>query len=474
MKIKSRITLGYAAIATILILGICVAIYEFTMRDRVQQFEHRLLVKAVSVSQALRTKGVTDEMMNSLNRNSASSLQDKSILVLDADGKQRYMFDDEPTQPLHINTSQIVKLAAAHNVSYISPDIRSAVVYKDNSFIKPHIIIVAALDKDRILWMSQLRTILILSFIGFVVIFLVAGYFLAQNVVSSISALTNKLTQISSEAFSARLTVGKEKDELQELAVTINNLLDRLQSSFDTQRRFISNASHELTTPLAAISSQLDVALQKDRSKEEYKKVFLSVKDDVKRLVLLLRSILEIAKASGSVGGIDLSKVRIDELLMRIPVEMKKISQLYDVKLNFEDFPENDGYYILYGNEALLYSALRNIIHNACKFSKDKCAYVSLTYTYQNIVVEVKDNGPGISPEELQNLFQPFFRGHKYENTMMIHGTGLGLALAHRIIELHKGDIYVESVVGEGSTFSVFLPVDSTKTYKKTKDSLTQ
>jgi signal transduction histidine kinase len=90
-----------------------------------------------------------------------------------------------------------------------------------------------------------------------------------------------------------------------------------------------------------------------------------------------------------------------------------------------------------------------------------------MSYTFQNIVVEIKDNGPGISAAELENIFQPFFRGHKYENTQMIHGTGLGLALAHRIIELHKGDIYVESVVGEGSTFTIYLPVDSTKAYKK-------
>jgi len=466
MQIKYRIILGYAIIVLLLLSVILGVIYTLTYQERVNQYKLRLLTKAKSTSQFLKIKDRSSYILNSINYNSASLLYDKSILVVDGSGKQIYSYDQDATQPLHI-PNEIIQQSQKEGIVYFNTDIRDAVAYTDKSTPKKHTIIVAAADKGRVIWMSQLKTISILCLLGGFIVFIIAGYFFAKSIAGSISALTTKLTQISSEAFSARLTVGKEKDELQELATTINNLLDRLQSSFDTQRRFLSNASHELTTPLAAISSQLDVALQKERTNEEYKKTFLSVKDDVKRLALLVRSILEIAKASGSVGGIELSKVRIDELLLRIPVEMKKISQLYEVKLNFEDFPENDGYDILYGNEVLLYSALRNIIHNACKFSKDKCAKVTMSYTFQNIVVEIKDNGPGISAAELENIFQPFFRGHKYENTQMIHGTGLGLALAHRIIELHKGDIYVESVVGEGSTFTIYLPVDSTKAYKK-------
>lgn len=462
MQIKYRITLGYTLIVLILLLACGGILYTLSLKNKENDLRAKLQAKAINIATLVGSKQVNDTLLNFLNNNSASTLSDKSIIVLNKQGKTIYSFDEDATQPLRLSNTDIrkSKTSAFH---FFKTDIRDAIGYNNGI----NTIIVAANDKDKNVWMDTLRTTLLIGVIGFIIIFFISGYIFSKNVVRSISKLTDKLTQISSEAFSARLSTGKEKDELWELATTINNLLDRLQSSFDTQRRFLSNASHELTTPLAAISSQLDVALHKERSNEEYKKVFLSVKDDVKRLALLVRSILEIAKASGSVGGIDLTKVRIDELLMRIPGEMKKISQLYDVKLSFEDFPESEGFDILYGNEALLYSALRNIIHNACKFSKDKCAKVSLTYTFQNIVVEVKDNGPGIPPNELENIFQPFFRGYKYENTNMIHGTGLGLALAHRIIELHKGDIYVESVVGEGSTFSIFLPVDSTKTYKK-------
>ncbi|OSZ82110.1 hypothetical protein CAP35_02240 [Chitinophagaceae bacterium IBVUCB1] len=463
MQLKYRITFGYLLIALLLLLSGCGLLYYFAYQNHTNDFNNKLQAQAESIYHIYDIQSNKDSLVYTACIHSASTLADKSILIYNQVGKELFSYDQDATQSLHINNNIIRKLQAGRP-HFFTAAYRNAVAYTNNN---KHIVVVAANNTLHDAWMVHLRNKMITGIIAFIIVFFIAGYIYSKYVVRSISKLTDKLTKISSEAFSARLSTGKEKDELWELATTINNLLDRLQSSFDTQRRFLSNASHELTTPLAAISSQLDVALHKERTNEEYKKVFLSVKDDVKRLALLVRSILEIAKASGSVGGIDLTKVRIDELLMRIPGEMKKISQLYDVKLSFEDFPESEGFDILYGNEALLYSALRNIIHNACKFSKDKCAKVSLTYTFQNIVVEVKDNGPGIPPNELETIFQPFFRGLKYENTNMIHGTGLGLALAHRIIELHKGDIYVESTVGEGSTFSIFLPVDSTKTYKK-------
>jgi signal transduction histidine kinase len=105
-----------------------------------------------------------------------------------------------------------------------------------------------------------------------------------------------------------------------------------------------------------------------------------------------------------------------------------------------------------------LYSAIKNIIHNACKFSNDKTACVKLSFTDTTIIVMVTDKGPGIAPDDLEHIFQPFFRGYKQDN--LIYGSGLGLALSKRIIDLHKGDIQVETALGEGTTFRIILPVE--------------
>ena len=262
MQIKYRIVLGYTIIVTLLLSSLCAAVYYYSQKNKIEQFNSRLLTKARSTAQLMKARGVNNDFLNILNTNSASSLADKSLAICDASGKKIYEYNEDATQPLHI-PKNLVKQKGDTTHVFFKTDIRDAVVYYDNAALYPHTIFVAAFDKDRVEWMSKLRMICIVSLLSSITIFFIIGFFFAKRVVRSISALTSKLTQISSEAFSARLAVSPEKDELQELATTINNLLDRLQSSFDTQRRLLSNASHELTTPLAAISSQLDVALNK-------------------------------------------------------------------------------------------------------------------------------------------------------------------------------------------------------------------
>ncbi len=142
------------------------------------------------------------------------------------------------------------------------------------------------------------------------------------------------MKDISSQNLSHRLEAGSGHDELHQLANTFNELLNRLQESFMIQRRFISNASHELSTPLTSISSQLEVTLHKDRDIEEYKQVMLSIREDVKQMQQLTKSLLEIAK-TGSQGTIELVEVRIDEVMFKVMGDVQKISPDYKVELHF-------------------------------------------------------------------------------------------------------------------------------------------
>ncbi|MBS1782780.1 MAG: HAMP domain-containing histidine kinase [Bacteroidetes bacterium] len=236
-------------------------------------------------------------------------------------------------------------------------------------------------------------------------------------------------------------------------------MLDRLQQSFDIQRRFIDNASHELSTPLASIGSQIDVTLQRDRIVDEYKNVLLSIYDDTQRLNLLVRSLLEMAKVSGSVHGIELSPIRIDEVLMRIPAQMRKLNAAYDVRLSFGQLPDDEEALTVYGNEELLTSAIKNVIQNACKYSVDNTAYTLLTLENNQLEIIVEDRGPGISESEQELIFRPFFRSA--ETNSFVSGSGLGLPLANQIIKLYGGHISVQSIMGIGSKFIITLPPTS-------------
>jgi signal transduction histidine kinase len=222
------------------------------------------------------------------------------------------------------------------------------------------------------------------------------------------------------------------------------------------QRRFISNASHELSTPLTSISSQLEVSLQKERSAEEYRSIIQSVYQDVRQMNKLTQTLLEFAKASGSRGGLEIKPVRIDEVLLRLPSEMAKLNNKYSVSLVFDELPPEEQKLLVYGNEELLFMATKNIVLNGCKYSADNHATIHLAVKENEIVILIEDKGIGIPGDELENIFQPFYRVQDQRPT---DGFGLGLSLANRIIKLHNGQIEVQSEIDKGTIFTIRFPV---------------
>ncbi len=455
MQLKYRITIAYTVIVTVILSLLCTSIYFFSLQNRQDQFRLRLKGRALSAAKLLKMKEFDMADVRLINQTSSSVFAQRSITVVNEDDKIIYEDNLDNAPPIGI-TYDILKYTRASKIYYFKLGKRDAVGIEHGEADHKYVIVVAALDVETLEWQEKLKLILIICLISSVLLVILSGYVFSLSLVRSITRLKNKVDRISSEHFSQRLETGSGKDELQKLAITINDLLDRLQLSFDTQRRFIDNASHELSTPLTAIYSQLEIALQRERTPEEYRKALISLKTDVKRLNLLLRSLLEIAKASGSETGIELSTVRIDELLMKLPSDLRRIGPFYDVKLEYEYIPDNEFAFDIYGNEPLLFIAFKNIAHNACKYSKDKTAFINLSITENYIIVRISDNGPGIEPDDLKNIFQPFYRAGKYNN--FVQGSGLGLALTHHIIGLHNGEIEVESEVGVGSVFTVILP----------------
>lgn len=454
MLIKNRITLVYTLLVSIILLVLCACIYIFSYTTRVEQFRQRLKNKALSTAALIKSNEIGPELVKEMNRVSSSGLTYKSVDLYDFSYNETFSYNDNKNDTLPI-TEDILHRAKTDKIYFFKADYRDAVAleYKDAGY--DYIIAVAAFDEERAGWLSRLGIILAICFIGSISIVIISGYVFSVGLIRPINELTDKINHISSEDLSKRLETGNGKNELQQLAATINELLNRLQQSFDTQRRFIDNASHELSTPLASISSQLDVALQRERSNGEYRNVLSSVNDDVKNLNMLVKSLLEIAKVSGSPKGIELSSVRIDEILLHLPGDMRKINSQYTVKLLFDEFPENEEGVMVYGNEYLLYSAIKNIVHNACKFSGDHTAVVKLMFSHSDIIVQIEDKGPGILKSEYENIFQPFYRSKALLNK--VPGSGLGLPLADHIVRMYEGKIVVSSQPGEGSIFTIRL-----------------
>ena len=165
-------------------------------------------------------------------------------------------------------------------------------------------------------------------------------------------------------------------------------------------------------------------------------------------------TLLEFAKASGSRGGIEIKQIRIDEIILPLPSEITKINTAYSVLLNFDELPEDKENLFVFGNEELLFTAIKNIVLNACKYSKNHQAIILLQADEKNIFISIRNIGSGIPPNEVENIFQPFYR---VEETRTTGGFGLGLSLAKKIIKLHRGEITVTSKQENETSFTIHL-----------------
>ena len=202
------------------------------------------------------------------------------------------------------------------------------------------LIITAAYDEQGKKGLQYLSFFLWLSFAGSTIIAFASGYFFSKLLLLPIRNIADDVKKISALSLAQRIKPGRTKDEWNYLTETLNDLLNRLQESFDIQRRIISVASHELSTPLTSISSQLEVSLLRNRNVSEYQQVMQSVYQDVRQLSKLTQTLLEFAAVSGNAGGIELSLIRVDEVLMRFPAEMAKLDKAYMVQLEFDQLPD--------------------------------------------------------------------------------------------------------------------------------------
>jgi len=455
MPVRLRITLLFSLLAFIILSIVCSGIYYFSYRSRINTIKIRLTNRAITTARLLSQRETFDrELIRKIDSSTTISMKNKTVEAYNFRNRRIYAYSDIPGDTITVDES-ILNDARVRGDYFFRVGKKEAVAYHYTDRLSRMVVVTAAEDQEGKENLRSLMNILLLSFLIGNIFVLVSGYFFSKGLLLPVQKITRDVADISAKNLTRRIETGKTRDEWYNLSRTLNELLNRLQESFELQRRFISNASHELSTPLTSISSQLEVALQREREAEEYKKVMRSIYQDVQHMSKLTQTLLEFAKASGNPGGLEIDLVRLDEILLGLPAEVAKINSSYSVQLQFDDVPEEEEKLLVFGNQTLLLSAIKNIVVNACKYSADHRAFVHLKLSEHYLLIVVVDKGPGIAPEELKNIFQPFYRG---EDSRTTSGFGLGLSLAERFIKIHKGSIEVRSVMGEGTSFIIRLP----------------
>ena len=341
----------------------------------------------------------------------------------------------------------------------ISDGTRVVLASRVHSMQGRSILLRVAFDEEPI-W-NRLREMLAILFVALPVALATAayaGYKMAGRVLEPVEKMTQRAEQITSERLDERLPIENEEDELGHLARVFNQMLSRIEQSFEQLRRFTSDASHELRTPLASIRSVGEVGLQKNASPEEYRDVIGSMLEEVNRLTSLMDSLLTLSRADAGQLPMRLSVFSAMELvqdaasLLEVLIEEKKLACTL----------AGDETAFVCGDRLLLRQAVVNVLHNAVKFTP--CGgTISLHVSCEGaskVALTITDSGPGIPAEHTTQVFERFYRVDP-SRTGGDNGVGLGLSIARWAVRAHHGEIGLSSAPNGGCTFWIRLPAVS-------------
>lgn len=452
MKIRTRFTLLFALIVGIMLCFFSFAIYYLSEDYRQEDFHSRLQNRVIEKFEFLiNNNGITEDLLvNHINENNLHSLTNEHITIYDENNKLIYNDSDASVpKPELINSISKQKIYSwsEKNVEGIG--------FKHLYQGKKYTLFASATDKHGTSYINNLKKILTIRLIIIMLIIFVSGWIFAGYFIKPIINIVKQADNITSPNLSYRLKTKHVKDEIGKLTTTFNKMLDRLETAFTIQKRFVSNASHELRNPLTAIGGQIDVTLMKDRKNEEYRATLESVSVHIRNLTTLTNNLLELANNDVDTLYQDFEEIRIDEILWNIRDEIMKQKPDCNIKISFEEITDNEKFLTCKGKAKLLEIAFTNIIDNACKFSNSKTVKINVGLEKEDILLLFTDQGIGIPESYLNHVFEPFYRG---SNTHGISGKGIGLSLTQRIIKLHSGKIFIHSILNKGTTVKIILP----------------
>jgi heavy metal sensor kinase len=305
--------------------------------------------------------------------------------------------------------------------------------------------------------LQDLRWLLFLSIPLVLIIATLGGYWMSRTALAPVDAMTSTARSISEHSLSRRLENFKTGDELQRLAETFNQMMDRLEGAFKRITQFTADASHELRTPTALIRTAAELSLRRDRDSAHYREVLAQVLEEAERMGILIESLMTLARMDSGAESLNYSTVDIASVLREASSSSQPLAD--SKQIHFErEVPEEP--ILVNGDAHVLRRLFLILIDNAVKYTppNGKIA-ITLKTKGNDAIAQVRDTGIGIAQEDLPFIFERFYRADKARSRES--GAGLGLSIARWITEAHRGSVRVESIVGQGTIFEVSIPVSN-------------
>jgi two-component system, OmpR family, sensor kinase len=341
----------------------------------------------------------------------------------------------------------------AQEWAYSIPRARAA-VHRFNSNGRVYVAVAAepldAIEAD----LAAIRRAMFLAFPLILAIAGAGGYWFATRGMAPLNAMAAQARRITGNNLDARLRIGDAAEELTALAESFNELLGRLDQSFDNMRRFVADASHELRTPLAVIRGEADVTLAKERTAAEYKESLAIVLDESRRLSRLVDDLLNLARADAGRVTLQAQEFYWNDLLSECCRSVQSLAMARKIELECRCAADTP----FWGDEELLRRMTLNLLDNAIRYTPPGGKVLAeLDAHAGGVRIRISDTGIGIGADAAAHVFERFFRADKARSRGN-GGFGLGLAIVKWIAESHRGAVELASRPGAGSTFTVTLP----------------
>jgi len=455
--IRWRLAMLYLSIFAVGLGVFCALLFQYFQRTQIQAFDTTLYNFAVDISTNLEMDFVGRLFV--VNSNLADSgkffpfhLGSSYFEFRDTNGrvllhsralKDRRLPLDQKLLARVVEEKAVFQTLKASKLGLesTSPDLRLLTYYANRADWREPLILQIAVPMD--LPHQERRDLLLFYALGipiFLLIAGIAGMWMSRRALKPVHDMTLKARSITGvENLRERIPVPAAQDEIAELATTFNSLLDRLDRAFTSQDRFISNASHQLKTPLTILKNELHLLKRAQAAGADLGDGLDSAAQEIQRLILLVQDLLLLARLEAGKDTITFSAVRLDEVMIQVVARLQKLSSAKNVKIRTQVVAETPAQELaseVQGDEELLDSMLENFVENAVKYAPDGSEVeVKLRVLAEGVQIEVRDSGPGMPEEIRHKMFERFSRG---KPSSEVPGSGLGLSIAAEIARLHN------------------------------------
>ncbi|HJX36570.1 MAG TPA: ATP-binding protein [Dehalococcoidales bacterium] len=442
-SIRTRLTLWYLAVIVVLLLIFSSVAYFMLDYTLYNNLDNTLQNRANSLNTPTYVVPKSNELLMSFDANGNETQAVGGVTV--------------DTSKL----SGLIKKALAGQNTYLSAagtENQNIRLYSTSFFNpfngQPVVIIVGQTTTEITDVLHTFVYVIVIAMVAIIILAGIGGLFLAERALKPVQQITKTAQNIEGSDLSQRIDV-KTDDELGRLASTLNEMIGRLEESFNRQRQFTADASHELRTPLAIMQAEATLALSKERSPDDYRKSLETISQESDYMSSVIGKLLFLARSDAGKEQLSFEDVELKGLITGLASNIEALAQDKGIKFVVDAKEE----LTVNGDKVKLRQLFINILENAVRYTPIAGQIsVSLVQKDANAVVAIADTGIGIPPEHLPHIFERFYRVDK-ARARADGGVGLGLAIAKIIAESHKGKIEVESELGKGTTFTISLPL---------------